>query len=172
MPKQSNSSAADNNSPAQPNTSSSLIPTNLWALANAAQNLNQLSDQLTEQVVEIENSLNRLNLGVRATVDVETISQSEFAVHVLRLGYGKVDGKWGLTIDQFMDDDPENTYEVWIFKDAPRDLRLKVIERIPQLLSELVRTSTQLASDINNKITLAKGLVSLLPQPSPSGSKK
>jgi hypothetical protein len=165
----SSSCAANDSSASKPPAT----PNNLWKLANAAQNLNELSDRLNDQVAQIENSLNKLNLGVSASVDVETTSSDGgMAVHCLRLGYGKVAGKWALTIDHFMDDDPENTYELWSFKDAPRDFRLKVIDRIPQLLDELVMTSTQLASNINEKITLAKGLVSLFPQPSPSGSKK
>jgi hypothetical protein len=148
------------------------IPNNLWRLASAAQNLNQLSDRLSEQVAELENGINKLNLGVRATVDVEASAVDNLVVLCLRLGYDKVGGQWGFCIDRFIESDPEDTYEKWSFKDAPRDLRLKVVDRFPQLLDEMVNTSLKLASEINDKISLAKGLVSLLPQPSPTGSKK
>lgn len=149
------------------------IPSNLWNLGNAAQNVNTLSDRLTDQVGAIENALNNLNLGVRATVDVEESPVDDLVVVILRLGYDKVGGKWGFVIDQFVASDPEDTYVKWAFKDAPRELRLKVVEWIPKLLDELTNTSLKLASDINEKISLAQGLASLLPQPtSPSGSKK
>lgn len=146
--------------------------TKLQALTNAAQNLNELSDRLTAQVAEIETTINKLNLGVRAVVDVETSSDDGLSTCVLRLGYGKVDGKWGFTIDQFLEPDPEDTYEKWAFKDAPRDLRLKVVERIPQLLDELTTTSIKLASVINEKITVTKQLAASFKLSSTAGSKK
>jgi hypothetical protein len=147
------------------------VPNNLWRLANAAQNVNELSDRLTEQVSEIESAINKLNLGVDARVDVEVSSQDGFD-RITRLRYGKASGKWGFIIEEFVDQSPEETYQEWAFKEAPRELRLKVVEWIPKLLDDLVNTSLKLASAINDKITLAKGLISLLPQPGPSGSNK
>ena len=144
----------------------------LQALANAAQNLNELSDRLNAQVAEIEGAINKLNLGVRASVEAEVVSIDESASRCVFFEYEKVAGKWGFVINQYIDVDPENTYEQWAFKDAPRDLRLKVVERIPLLLDELVTKSISLASDITDKITVAKGLISSFPQSSPAGPKR
>jgi hypothetical protein len=144
----------------------------LQSLTNAAQNLNELTDRLTAQVGEIETTINKLNLGVSTTVEVESSSDPALlTTYVVRIGYGKVGGKWGFIIDDFIDEDSENTYQMWAFKDAPRDLRLKVVERIPRLLEALVTTSIKLASDINGKIDLTKELVSVLCQTSPAAKK-
>jgi hypothetical protein len=150
------------------------IAATLQSLTTVAQNLNELSDRLTAQVLLIERAVNKLNLGVRTTVDVDSslIDNDDFSALVTRLGYTKVDGKWGFAIHQFVDIDPENTYQTWAFKDAPRDLRLKAVDRIPELMKALVDTSVKLGSDINDKICLTKGLVSALSQTSPAGSER
>ncbi len=144
----------------------------LQALTNVAQNLNELSDRLTAQVAEIEGAINKLNLGVRASVDAEIVPVDENASRRVIFGYDKVSGKWGFVISQYLNIDPENTYEQWAFKDAPRELRLKVIECIPLLLDDLVTKSMKLASEITGKITVAKNLVSSLSQSSPAGPRK
>ncbi len=144
----------------------------IQALANAAQNLNELSDRLTAHVAEIETTINKLNLGVSATVETESKTDpASLATYVVRLGYDKIAGKWGFIIEDFIAEDDENTYRVWAFKDAPRDLRLKVVERIPRLLDALVTTSIKLASEISNKIALANQMASSFKLSGPAGSK-
>jgi hypothetical protein len=144
----------------------------LQSLANIAQKVNDLSDRLTDHVSEVESAINKFNLGVYATVIAETTSEDGTYVRIIRLAYGKSTGRWGFVIEDFIDQDPENSWQSWAFKEAPRELRLKVIERIPQLLDELVTKSSSLASDISDKIKMTKDLVECLSQPSPSGSKK
>lgn len=148
------------------------ISAKLDALAKAAQNLNELSDRLTEYVSEIEGAVNKLNLGVRASVAVEVVAEDTFVNRNVFFDYKKAAARWGFFVNQYLDSDPENTWESWAFKDAPRELRLKAVEKIPLLLDELETKSVKLASDIADKISLARALVSALPQPRPVSSKK
>jgi hypothetical protein len=140
----------------------SKIQAHLQELAAAAHSLNELSDQLTREIAEIESTLNKLNVGITACVDVESWADEEGLVwNTWRLAYMKEAGKWGFVIEHlnghhhFPEDDD---YEKWLFKDAPREHRLRAIENIPLLLEELVKRSKTVASDITGKVSYAKSL--------------
>src|ERR1022692_4321752 len=55
----------------------SQIQDQLQQLAAAAQTLNELSDQLTKHLGDIETSLNKLNIGITANVKTEQWSDDE-----------------------------------------------------------------------------------------------
>jgi len=48
--------------------------------------------------------------------------------------------------------------ESWAFKDAPRDFRLKVVDKIPALLEALVKRSAEVTSEITMKVRFANEL--------------
>jgi len=149
---------------------------NLKELASAAQKLNAISDEFTGQVSAIEATLNRLGLGVRAHIVVLSSSNADgFITRYLRLAYGNTGGKWGFVIGQYTDDQnlPDYTdFESWPFKDAPRELRIDVVEKIPELLQALVKKSADIAAKMTQKIDYTKELASRLAPTSPQGSKK
>ena len=63
----------------------------------------------------------------------------------LRLSYDKNDGKWGFEIEELDEDqnDPGHyrNYKSWVFKDAPRALRLEVVHHIPEPIKAMVKES-------------------------------
>lgn len=139
----------------------------LERLSSAAYSLNQLSDELTKQVCTIEETLNKLNLGVEAHVNGPNLFESEDALytHWIRLGYGKLSGKWGLVVEELTEDvqNPDrDSCNSWAFKDAPRDFRMKVVDKIPALLEELCKKSVEVATEINEKVQFARNLTSTL----------
>jgi hypothetical protein len=99
---------------------------------------------------------------VEAWSDEEGLSSG-----VWRLAYGKMAGKWGFFIEYLTEDlrAGHEDYESWLFKDAPREQRIKAVEKIPLLLEALVKKSTDVASDIEGKLSYAKSLASALPAP-------
>lgn len=149
---------------------------NLKELASAAQKLNVISDEFTKQVSAIETTLNRLGLGVRAHVVVSSSGNWDGDVTTyLRLAYGKNGGKWGFIIEQYTDNQnlPDYTdFESWPFKDAPRELRIDVVEKIPELLQALVKKSADISAKMTQKIDYTKELAARLAPTSPQGSKK
>jgi hypothetical protein len=164
--------------PKAPSVPESLLKaeSNLKELASAAQKLNVISDEFTNQVSAIETTLNRLGLGVRAHVIVYS-SENMYGdiTKYLRLAYGKTGGKWGFVIEQYTDDQnlPDFTdFESWPFKDAPRELRIDVVEKIPELLQALVKKSADIAAKMTQKIDYTKELAARLAPASPQGSKK
>lgn len=150
----------------------------LKQLSDSAKALNALSDELTTVVADIEMVLNKLNLGIRAHINAETLEQSDADMYWrgLRLAYGKGASKWGFIIEEVSEDwnNPENsTYESWHFKDAPREFRLKVVEKIPALLEALVKQSSETALEITKKTDFAKQVATtILNSSHPNGSKR
>jgi hypothetical protein len=152
------------------------IQTNLKQLATSAQALNKLSDQLTKEVAEIENTINLLNLGVTANVTIELRSYEEgTSSSCWRLAYGKEAGKWGFVIEYIIEDvnDPfAGSYESWPFKDSPRDKRVRAVEKIPNLLEALVKESNELAEEISRKISYTQSIAATLLIAKPESTKK
>jgi hypothetical protein len=135
------------------------VDSHLKQLAVTAKTLNQLSDTLTQQVTGVEAPLNKLNLGVSAYVVVQRWSGENDDYGEVRLAYGKQAGKWGLAVEEITGNSYGNEqYESWPFKEAPRELRLQVIEAIPQLLEALVKKSAELTSEIKDKVAFAEQL--------------
>ena len=166
--------------PPTPPTDSDLeskIDANLQKLSSAAQTLNGLSDQLTAKIAVIEDSINKLNLGIRANVNAYTLEGADDDLYSrwVRLAYGKSGNRWGFIVEELTEDlrNPEqDTYDSWAFRDAPREYRLKVVEKIPALLDALVIKSAEIASDIKKSVGYISELESVISKSSQKGSTK
>jgi len=139
----------------------------LQELSSTAKTLNELTDKLTKEVSAIEDAVNRLHLGVETSVHVESWGdESGFQSGLWRLSYGKHAGKWCLFIEYLTEDrnvgPAADTYEAWLFKDAPRDTRIKAVSKIPDLLARLVEESRNLAEKISDKLTYAQEIAKSL----------
>ena len=66
----------------------------------------------------------------------------------------------------------QGSYESWLFKDAPREFRLQVVESIPTLLDALAKKSDDTAAEITNKVKFVKELASNFHKTIQQGSKK
>jgi len=149
----------------------------LQELASAAQTLNELSDQLTKFVSDIEASVNKLNIGVTANVKTEQWSDEEgLSTTIWRLSYEKLSKQWGFAIERLTENlrwGPEaETYESWAFKDAPREHRMQAVEKIPALLEALLEKSKEVASEISGRVNYAKNLAATLNQEKTDGATK
>jgi hypothetical protein len=160
--------------------SSAKTAVQLANLAAAAATLNSLSDQLTKEVSAIEEVVNVLNLGIQTNVHAVTLvyaapEEGDFYSRWLRLAYGKSGGQWGFIIEELTEDpsEPEHdSYKSWAYHEAPREFRLKVVEKIPALLDALVKRSEEVAKEITKKVGFTRELASFVRKPSPDGSKK
>jgi len=152
------------------------IQANLKQLETSAHALNKLSDDLTKKVAEIEDTINGLNLGVTANVQIESWSDEEgTSSSRWRLAYGKQSGKWGFVIEYLFEDHlsyANDEYSSWPFKDSPREQRIKAVEKIPQLLEALVKTSSEVAEQISSKISYTESLAATLLAAKPESTKK
>jgi hypothetical protein len=153
----------------------STVESDLKALTTASKTLNNLTDQLTDQVAQIESVINALNLGLRVSVIVRSYSDDNqpWMSNNVRLSYDKNDGRWGFEVEEFDDDerDPEHhaNYRSWAFKDAPRSLRLEVVHKIPELIRAMVKEAEATAAKVTLKLDDAKAIASSLFAPTLDG---
>ena len=138
----------------------------LPSLAATAANLNNASKELTKVIERLDGALQRLNLGVPAWVELHGHSLPDNSTSWSEeLGYSKIERKWGLTLRKTRNDHFLDEFEVldaWPFNEAPRDLRLRALGKIPKLLKELDRVAQMMAEEISESIdgtvTLAKAI--------------
>jgi hypothetical protein len=76
------------------------------------------------------------------------------------LGYGKHRGKWGLLVSYGWEDSDET--EVIFLRDAPREVRIKAVDRIPGLLDALIQEMSALTQEASKKASEAKELAASL----------
>jgi hypothetical protein len=149
-----------------PETLSSRVQSSFQHLAESSGTLNSASDGLSKLVAELDSALKPLNIGLVCWVDIHAPWTSEDGSQTYReqLGYSKKGGKWGValrTINEFMyNDDPD--VEEWAFNDAPRQLRLRAVDRIPELLDEMVKQAAKFTKEIAEKTLQVQQLVSAI----------
>lgn len=146
------------------NSRISRVQTSFQKLTTAAASLNTISDQLGKVVVELDESLKTLNLGISSWIpfrqweDIPDYSYDE-------VGYAKIGGKWGIGIrsrsGDYHDPDQENI-EAWLFKDAPRALRIDAIDKIPELLEKLIDDADSTVKRINEKLRMSQELATAI----------
>ena len=124
-------------------------------LTAAALTLNSASDKLGQSIAELDASLKKLNLGISSWVEFSTWSSPEGLEHsVEKLGYDKINGKWGIAIrtiaghESFPEEADE---EEWLFNDAPRALRIRATEMIPNLIDLLTKNAIETTKQVNGR---------------------
>jgi hypothetical protein len=129
--------------------------------------LNQSSDLLSQKIVEIESALNHYKLGIWAWLEeplfylLESDGNGVDVEVSYHFGYGKIRDKWGLLIHERFDFDPEARAPMFL-KDAPRDIRARAVERIPDLLKRIAEKAAELSREIMKKTELAEQIAASL----------
>ena len=144
----------------------------LKQLTTVSQNLNEASNQLSEQIKSIEAALAAQKLGVRAWVELRRTPQREQAddgrtyeiTRVDSLGYDKHHGKWGLLVSSWIEEfaDPDDEGDVCLLRDAPRELRMAAVDALPKLILRIGDEASTLAKEVARKAGKAKTLAAVL----------
>ncbi len=152
---------------------------NLSELTPLAKELNQTTDEINGIISTVNEKLAALNLGVEAWLDPSTTSKIPAAdmtvTHLHRstasmpvLGYAKLEDAWQLAIKeekiiyQWNDDAreeeevSEDSYRPLL--KASRDVRLRALEQLPQLLDALKREGERVIKTIARAREAAKAL--------------
>lgn len=148
------------------------VEASLKQLSSLAKTLNEASDELSRQITALESALNSYNLGVWVWVKEPILTETELSepdgeghryevCYVHQLGYGKHKGKWGLVVGSFWDADPEEG-QLTFLRDASREIRLKAMDRVPDLLEALAKELAVLTDEASKKAAEAKELSSAL----------
>ena len=124
----------------------SKIQTHFQALSETASSLNAASDELTQTVALLDESLKKLNVGLSAWVSFRSRDNDDdpYEYDVNQIGYCKVNGTWGIALrhiwgheglDRHSEDGP------WLFNDASREMRLASVDKIPDVIEELAKVA-------------------------------
>jgi len=134
------------------------------ALSSVASSLNTASDALTKVVTSLDEALKRLNAGVTAWVTfrshVEPNSDSE-TYDEDQIGYCKIRGTWGISLRHIWGNsgwEEHNSDGPWLFNDAPRDLRLHSVDKIPELIEALAKEASETAKQVRESTQRASAL--------------
>ena len=151
------------------------IQTSLRQLSSAASDLNTLSDQIGKVVARFDAELQKLNVGVPAwTRFRESTSQDRMHYSSDQVGYDKINGKWGLAIKTLSGhelEDEYSTYQEWLFNDAPRALRLKAIDKLPDVFEHLLVEVANTTKAVDKKLKELQELATALEPLSPTAGK-
>ena len=145
----------------------------LAKLTALSQTLDSVSNQLSQQITEIESALNDLNFGVWAwlrddPLDVEEVSevgingQRSSVHHIQQLGYGKHKGKWGFLVASGTQESWGADVTITFLQDAPREIKLRAIERIHKLLDILAEGLNRVTQKTTEKVMEAREIATAL----------
>jgi hypothetical protein len=141
-------------------------------LSTAAANLNKVSDELGNSIAELDSSLKSLNLGIASWVCIRFEEYNDQTYYRFELGYDRIASRWGIALRTVRGHelaDTEGSVEKWLFNDAPRNLRLEAIDKIPDLIESLAANTIRTAERIAEKIGQARETVRAVSGP-PSGA--
>src|SRR6266852_3794275 len=97
-------------------------------LSASANTLNTASDKFSDAAHALDEALNKLSPGVTAWITVTrrpTQDDAPYETEEERLGFAKINNKWGLSLCRVTRDnkaDKEEITDQWLFNDAPRNL--------------------------------------------------
>ena len=135
-------------------------------LAASAAELNAVSDEIAKPIHAIDAALQKLNLGVSAWVRVvggDDHPDGDFWWD-RSIGYDKVDRRWGIAIRARSGYSDRLEEDVWRFDAAPRSYRLEALDKLPELLEQLVDTASKTAKALKSKITVAEQVATTISQ--------
>jgi hypothetical protein len=146
-------------------------------LSTIANSLNKASDELTRVVSVLDEALQRLNVGLVVWVlVVKWHDENGLAYDCEQVGYAKVNGVWGIAIRKLFGSedspDPDEVREVWAFNDAPRELRLRAVEKLPDVVDQLAKAAIETTELLNKKLVETRGFAAAIGLLQPSGPQK
>jgi hypothetical protein len=149
------------------------VQTDFQALSAVASSLNSASDELTKVVGILDGALQRLNIGLNVWIDYVNRAEQPGEIDDDQIGYCKVNGKWGIGLRRIWGDTQRDFYEIegpWLFNDSPRDMRLKSVDKIPELIAALSKAASEMTKKVQEKTQGVRELAGIIEQIASAGS--
>jgi hypothetical protein len=139
------------------------------ALAESASSLNKASDELTKVVGNLDEALKKLNVGLTVWVNFASRGDDEepWLYDEDQIGYCKVNGKWGFALQHVWGDNRDGdggSEGPWLFNDAPREMRLKSVEKLPDVIGELAKAAFETTRRVQEKTAQVRALAGAIEQ--------
>ena len=143
--------------------------THFETLSSLASSLNTASDELTKVVINLDEALKKLNIGLTVWVPFRFREDPDSPECYDRdqIGYTKVQGTWGLALSRIWGDHVRDEhYEdgPWLFKDAPRELRIECLDEIAGVIEELAKSATATTKKVQEKTKQVRELAAAMDQ--------
>jgi hypothetical protein len=128
--------------------------------------LNGESDRLGAAIDKFDASLRKLGLGITSWVVFRSGgSEDGFYYSVEEIGYAKIGKEWGLAIQTRSGNESDDSDDVdgcWSFNDAPRELRVRAVGKIPDLLEKLIKDAADIAKQVSQQVEVVDGLTAAI----------
>jgi len=133
------------------------VQTHFQALSSVASSLNAASDELTKVVAILDEALKTLNVGLTAWATFRSRGEEDEDPDNYdedQIGYCKVNGKWGIALRHIWGNNNWGVHHgegPWLFNDAPREMRLHGVDKIPELIEALGKEAFDTTKKIQEK---------------------
>lgn len=135
-------------------------------LRDSAHEIKTHSDALSREVRAIERALNAFDLRVAShTVISEWVAWDQDEFKRDYVAYLEVHQEWRIVIqhETGWNHDPENTHETtWLFDKAPQYMRIKAVDKLPELIEGLVATVDKTTERLKKKVEPTKELANVV----------
>jgi len=143
-------------------TRSERVASALKRLAASAANLTAASDEFSRPIVDLEAALAKLDVGLITWQRIAGGSDDFDNYWNRDVGYMRMEGKWRLVI-RAVSGNPhveDEDVDVWAFNDAPRSYRIEALDKLPDLLEELIKNADKTAKKLKETSAEARELAS------------
>ena len=141
------------------------VQTHFKALASVAPSLNKASKELTESVGILNVALQKLNIGLTVWVSFNYGPAEPPEYDCNQVGYTKVNGTWGIALRHIWGDESrgdETEVGPWLFNDAPRELRIQCVDKIPDVIEALGKKASDTVEKIQQKTDQVRELAGVI----------
>lgn len=133
-------------------------------LVASSATLNGETDEFARTVSSLDDALGKLGLGVECWVRFETWGGPDPMISIHHeIGYARVSRQWGIALRSLTEHDSgDPNYddeERWLFNDAPRIHRIAAIEKVPELLEELVKKAGAAVKKVQTSKAQARNIL-------------
>jgi len=145
------------------------IQAHFQTLSAVAPTLNSASDELSKAIHSLDQALKKLNVGLTVWVTFadRTANPGDGSYNAEQIGYTKLNGEWGLALRHVWGDetfDAHNEDGPWLFSDAPRDMRLRSTDKIPDVIEKLGKEAVNTTKAMQQKTLEVRDLASAIGQ--------
>jgi methyl-accepting chemotaxis protein len=144
------------------------IQSHFQALTETASSLNAASDELTKVIASLDEALKKLNVGLMVWVTFITWGTDEPSEYdEEQIGYCKINGKWGISLRRIWGDHREDRHVEdgpWHFSDGPREMRLRGVDKIPELIQALSKQAADTTKKVQEKTEQVRELAAAIEQ--------
>jgi methyl-accepting chemotaxis protein len=142
------------------------VLTNFETLSTVATSLNAASDELTKVVGSLDEALKKLNVGLTVWVPFRFREHPQADWYDRdQIGYTKVQGTWGLALRHIWGDEEDHHEDgPWLFKDAPRELRIECLDELPEVIEQLATSATATTKRVQEKAKQVRELAAAIDQ--------